>query len=1495
MDLNTYYNMLMDSTKSNKSSRYFKTQNQKDEEEYQKTGYKQFDNYRDENGAIHIGDEIIQDNEDATFTDSTGKKLSIDDLNTKLRTTNEAKTAEETDTGGGFLEGAGDFFQGIGEGAWKGGAGIVGSGASLVSSLITGDADNDITNATKDWQKSADEWGDSVNANGVGEFIGNLPGGIVSGIVDPASYMVRGVRNTPEMIAASIAAGSSDKFIREEGIKAQKDLQARQFGDDVAERGDGAMLMEGIAKPGEAILNVATGGAASAVTQGVKQGGKQVAKEMVKQGGINVAAGVPLSTLEQAARGQEITLESVGKDALIQGVTGATIGGFSKYRGIKKENKLVQGGEEFAEQMDASKASREKAAADEAQLQKIRDDMETDYLKRQQDESFARDAEMEMQDMRDGNFSDDMFDTVDSEGNPVTPENIEAATAKQVETLTARRDEIAAQVDKIADPAARESAMRNVNQLDDQIAQITSGDTNALMQTGGAGMSRTLNTGRVRDRYAQLADIKTNTAKPLADVNAELTNIVNGVVPDSAKRPIPEIASATDIIGRDYFDSDTRAAALDIVTDANKVTEVLDNLMTPQRYEATAAEIDAKYQADVERINQMPARRQERELAKLDEKYEADLDALDAEMADAAPAVEEYSNMLAFLKSKEDQLVVFAETSRRENPGTALETDPIALEGKVNELVQQQKIAEIGENMPETQKPLVASVTNGVRPSENTNPIVANAIDDAHVATANIIDNPGSKNVNPGFISNAMTAPREVLNNMGEPGKKISSALDSAHDSVSIADQQVGIRTVQWTKDAGGKKGMREVAKALDGDGDAFSALNPRQQEVFSQVRDMFTAYAEDLGLPAHARIKDYLPHMFNEKGLSDIDSAVMQLSTGKTMAGKELTQGDISKLNKTLKGIDYATLEMIKKNSMFKLKKNGFLEKRTGVDDYSFELGEIIAAYTHAAHNTIHMNPALEVAKQYSPQLNAMQNEYLAKVIVTLEGRPTESLGKMLDESLSKVLGGRDNAYSQGSATARKLVYDALLGANPASAIRNLNQGANTFAKLGTRYTASGAKDAMSALKSNSNAYDELVDAGVLMSRYSDLLREGKRADLQRNFDGGLWFMFERVERFNRATAYFGAKQRHIDKYIAASKKKGVEVDVNNLPDDVASAARAAGREMSRGTQFEFGAMDIPLAQQGTTAKNLIQFQSYNLAQVKFLKNMFVGDTDSLFVKNDSGKGYRLSGQGAMQLARYTGANLLFMSTVGSLIGMTPEEQIPFFDNAKAALTGDAVGAIPRSPLTQLLIGNGKGKDGLFQLGGTMNKAITGDEKAQENLFDDAVEYGKTAASSLLPGGSQAKKTIEGVSTTEQGFSENASGKIRFLQDTDFASKLRAGLFGQYQTDAGRQWVADGFPTFSEKQTSKIKGQETLNDQERYADMYVVTKGRQAAVDAVKTTYANQGNNAAMRKAQEWNAQQDAAIAEYRKKHPGALPKEIADSLNKSKINYSNLRMSND
>ena len=1535
MNPNDYYQLLMNATKGNKSLNYYSDDLLKQKKEEYKSVAKRYDQYRDETGSIHVGDSIYEDNEDGTFTDSSGKKLSISQLNSQLDKFTEAQRIEAEANKKGLLGKAGDILGAVGGTIADGATGTkdftsatVGGGFRDLVGEVTGQNDtirknqqNAIDQNTdmiklagkkmndaslsdeerKRWEKlfqkhsSDDSTYKEAEEYNQGQIDRSTQA--IEGAADAykVAQYIPGFGTGVESIGTLAALKTGDDgAINKALIKLTQDLDWDELSDEekkaaLAQRNIGAALSTLDVLPG--LGKAAGAGVKATIKSGLKEGAEATIKSGLKEGFKAASETYGKTILAQNVKdvlgvgAKELAKQSV-KSSIGGGIVGTGIGaGLSAAMGGDIGEGATQGaasgiiGGFLGSPLDVStgKASMKQAAKDAevAKIQarneniaKIRKNMEDYYLNKQKAaDQFAADSQ--------------------GAGKAQLPEG------ERVKMLMATnpRDDVPATTladgSQIVPGKFQRSNVNRIKEIDNQLQKFNSGKSKLSGEQAKAlSDERKAVINEINSAY----DTRTNTGATLDEVTSQLDEIGKGFVPDDAKKPVTRIDDAKGIIGRDFFDNDTRTAALEIVQDANQVTEVLDSLMTPQRFSKMADELDAQYNKDIERIEQMPARRQERELAKLEGQYESKLNELEGQVQEAAPAVQEYTNMLAFLKEKEDRLVTYANTYIAENPGKALEVDETRLKGQVDKLIQQQKIAQVTESMSDVNKPLVGSVENGVRPSENTNPRVQEALETSKVANSGSINDRGVG------LSYYATAPAKVLERFGDEGKQIGNVLSEATDSANIADQQVATRVLDWNKRAGRKKGMREVAKALDGDTESFSRLNDSQRKVFSEIRDMFKVYADALGLPEGARIKDYLPHIMNGQTMDKVDLAVMRLATGRNLDGTALTAKDITEANAVIKGIDYETLAMIKKNSLFKVGENGFLKKRTGAEDYSLDLAEIINTYTHAAHNTMYHKPAFETVKSLSESLSPKQNEYLATLMGEIQNMHTADIDSMLDISLSKIPMLGENAFSKGSSTTRKLIYDALLGANPGSAIRNLSQGANTYAKLGNRYTAHGIKMAGASFSKSNGLYDELLRNGVLMNKFSDLLHEGTLSSARSGLDRGLWTMFSSVEQFNRATAYFGAKQRYIDKFIKAAEKKGQKIDINNLPDDVLKNAEHAGRQMSKKTQFEFGVMDVPLGQTSDFAKNTIQFQSFNISQVKFIKDMIVGNTDSLFAKQLDGK-YKLSGEGAAQLARYVGASAVFISTVGSRIGMSFEDMIPYYGEVKSIFTENEspTDKIPISPITKLLIGDNRGGKGALQLGSEAISAALGNESAQKNIAGDTIEYGKDLASTLLPGGTQARKTIEGLASAEEGVSTNASGKVRFIQDQDFSSRLRAGMFGQYQTNAGQEWVKEGFPTFSEKQSKVIQGQETLNDKERYADMYKITRGKQAARDEIEKVYLSRGSNAAFRKTQEWNDKQDKLIAEYRQKHPGALPKEISDALNKSKIIYKNLRMGDD
>lgn len=153
---------------------------------------------------------------------------------------------------------------------------------------------------------------------------------------------------------------------------------------------------------------------------------------------------------------------------------------------------------------------------------------------------------------------------------------------------------------------------------------------------------------------------------------------------------------------------------------------------------------------------------------------------------------------------------------------------------------------------------------------------------------------------------------------------------------------------------------------------------------------------------------------------------------------------------------------------------------------------------------------------------------------------------------------------------------------------------------------------------------------------------------------------------------------------------------------------------------------------------------------------------------------------------------------------------------------------------------------------------------------------------SGIVPAGTQLKKSVEGYESTTTGASRNSKGKLRYLQDMDQNSVINATIFGQYTTEAGRQWIKDGFPTLSDKQADKVDSQETRELKQQYYDFYSAidkVKGRKEALEEARDAATLGDQNRARRVATEYNEKVRDALSDYYSKHdeiPPKLKKEL-------------------
>lgn len=420
------------------------------------------------------------------------------------------------------------------------------------------------------------------------------------------------------------------------------------------------------------------------------------------------------------------------------------------------------------------------------------------------------------------------------------------------------------------------------------------------------------------------------------------------------------------------------------------------------------------------------------------------------------------------------------------------------------------------------------------------------------------------------------------------------------------------------------------------------------------------------------------------------------------------------------------------------------FLEKRLGKLGYKRDLGLALEVYAKRGIRKANFDPVLSILKDRSKQLEQSQLSYVKKNLQRVNLRPTE-----IDNHIDNFIKSSPVGYKLGqrptnylTRLARTVGYRGTLGGNLSSPLKNLTQGVNTYAKLGEKYTLTGY---LKTLKPGSKR--ELEQVGVLDNSFIDDRAATTYKKLLQKVDSGLYYGFEKAEQINRGAAYYGAKQKALD--------AGKSLD----------EAILEGLKTARETQFTFGNVDTPEILASDIMKTFGQFQSFNLKQAEFLGKM---------VKNKEYAG----------LARWVIANAIVVGTIGKLIGYDAKDVIPF----SSVATGE----------TKL------GQTPAISAGVTAVKAITG----APNKYGQptgAKELGN-ALIPLIPGGVQAKKTLQGAAALSDNASSSASGRVRYPVPNDLTSAFRTLVFGQYSGKIGRFYFDNALTPLGDKDSAKYR-----------------------------------------------------------------------------------------
>ena len=389
-------------------------------------------------------------------------------------------------------------------------------------------------------------------------------------------------------------------------------------------------------------------------------------------------------------------------------------------------------------------------------------------------------------------------------------------------------------------------------------------------------------------------------------------------------------------------------------------------------------------------------------------------------------------------------------------------------------------------------------------------------------------------------------------------------------------------KITKWSKEVP-KESNARIFRWLDGQS---VDLNPQELKVGDEIKSWLAEWADRLGLPKDTRIAEYITHIFDDQ-----------------LIKKEFDEDLAKIIADKIPGSVY----------------DPFLLKRLGAKGYIEDTWKALDAYVKRATRKVHLDPALEKIEDKAASFEKSQWDFVKSYTDRINMRPTD-IDNLLDNGIKSMVGYR---FGQRPTTAitgflRRMTYRAMLGLNLSSALKNISQGVNTYAKLGEKYTVIGYSKLFS-----SKAREELLAEGVFNAGFiQDRALSATKKAIEKA-DEVLYFFFENAERINRGAAYFGAKAKALN--VGKTELEAIK----------------EAKKLVRDTQFTFGSIDTPIFLQSDIGKTLGQFQSFTTKQVEFLTEM---------TRNKEYAG----------LLRYAVAGTAFVYTIGKAFGMEPKDLIP-------------------------------------------------------------------------------------------------------------------------------------------------------------------------------------------------------------------------------------------
>lgn len=568
--------------------------------------------------------------------------------------------------------------------------------------------------------------------------------------------------------------------------------------------------------------------------------------------------------------------------------------------------------------------------------------------------------------------------------------------------------------------------------------------------------------------------------------------------------------------------------------------------------------------------------------------------------------------------------------------------------------------------------------------------------------------------------------PSKVLEKIGL-GKE-AEALRYSYDRYAQALPIEIDKVTQWSQMAGNAPDVNErIFKYLDGQSGV--ELNVQEQHVATEIQSYLKTWADKLGLGDDRRISNYITHIFEDDITPQINALEKKMRRAKDPKVKSDIQAELDNLRSSREFPD--DLARILSDEVAGSVYNPFLLRRKGKRNYKMDTWAALDAYIKRATRKYYMDPALAEVKKASLTLEESQFDYIKSYIDKVNMRPSK-FDKMMDNTIKNFFGYRfgDRPTAAISRTMRRWIYRGTLGGNVGSAVKNLTQVSNTYAKLGERYTLSGYTQ-FAKNRFDPRAMKELETSGIFNDSFIQDRTISATKKFWQNVDDKLFYFFQEAERINRGAAYYGAKSK-------AMKSMGMNEE----------AAIKYAKELVAETQFRFDPIDTPVVLGSDAAKTILQFQSYTVKQTEFLAEM-------LKSKDFAG------------LGRYIGSSMVIYLTIGEALGLDPVDMLipPKRVLQEGKLTP------PTMQLPQAIFQTATGAKDQF-----------GRKAGPKNMVNAIV--------SLLPAGVQTKKTLQGLQAAAEGEVRSQSGKTKLFDvKQDPKSILKTIVFGKYSTKEAHEY----------------------------------------------------------------------------------------------------------